>query len=252
VSRVPGAPYGTPAPPRASLSVPPAPAMTSTTLPHRPILALVLALSATLALSACQGTRKLADPVLEIRGAEGTELGVSTDYGLVFLGRTARAGAVEVTAWFGDGPSIEHAVVEPLGGGLYTAEPEIRLPKVPVSFVTPKPGAKLTLVGRRGGDDWKAEVEVRRDPRIDGIVVSVPSGISDREGQIGAGLYSGRIEDGSLRLVGLVSGMIELSGASGESRRYLTVVGPDLLWRLVTHEREHSRRRRFVYREDVM
>jgi hypothetical protein len=205
------------------------------------------------ALASCRGTRKLADPVLEIRSDEGkSELGVSTDYGLVFLGRTARAGAVEVTAWFGDGPSVEQAVVEPLGGGLYTAEPEIRLPRVPMSFATPAPGSKLTLVGRRGRRSWTAEVEVRRDPRVEGILVSIPSSVSDDEGQIGAGLYTGRLEDGSLRLVGLVSGLVELSGPSGETKRYLAVVGPDQLWRLVTHEREYPHRRRFVYREDIL
>lgn len=224
--------------------------------PHRPsptapLVALAVALACA-PLVSCQGTRKLADPVLEIRGDEGTELGVSTDYGLVFLGRTARAGAVEVTAWFGDGPSIEQAVVEPLGGGLYTAEPEIRLPRVPVSFTTPKPGSKLTIVGRRGRRSWTAEVEVRRDPRIDGILVSIPSSVGADEGRVGAGLYTGNLEDGTLRLVGLVSGLVELSSASGETRRYLTVVGPDQLWRLVTHEREFPHRRRFVYREDIL
>jgi hypothetical protein len=204
------------------------------------------------ALAACQGTRKLADPVLEIRGDEATELGVATDYGLVFLGRSARSGPVELRAWFGDGPSHEQAVVEPLGGGLYTAEPQIQLPRVAISFVEPPTGSKVTVVGRRGRERWEARAEVRRDPKIEGLLLSLPSGVGAREGQVGAGVYVGDERDGGRRLVGLVSGRVELTLADGTVRRYLTVVGPDQLWRLVTYRRDFPRKRKFVYREDVL
>jgi hypothetical protein len=215
----------------------------------RHVLALCLALFA----AACQGTRTLADPVLEIRGPEATELGVATDYGLVFLGRTARSGSIEVTAWFGDGPSIELAVVEPLGGGLFTAEPEIRLPRVPVSFETPAPGTRLLAIGRVGRELWREEVTVESDASITGIVTTIPSAIERADGQVGAGLY--RFDPAHpehLTLVGLVSGRVEVSDASGSPRRYLTAVGPDQLWRLVTYQRNRTHKRKFVYRDDVM
>ena len=83
---------------------------------HRLIL-LVLALSFPLLGSSCSGTRNLVDPVVQIHTPGGNELGVTTDYGIVFLGRTASAGDIEITAWFGDGPSIEPSSVEPIGGG---------------------------------------------------------------------------------------------------------------------------------------
>ena len=54
------------------------------------------------ALSGCRGTRTLSDPTLEIRTPAGAELGVATDYGILFLGRTSRSGEVQVVAWFGD------------------------------------------------------------------------------------------------------------------------------------------------------
>ncbi|HUR26832.1 MAG TPA: hypothetical protein VM509_01490, partial [Planctomycetota bacterium] len=95
-------------------------------------LAFLVALLCVLCTS-CAGTRFLANPVVEIRGDQGVELGVATSDGVVFLGRTARSGEVLITAWFGDGPSPENAVVEPLGGGLFTTETEIRLPSVPIS-----------------------------------------------------------------------------------------------------------------------
>jgi hypothetical protein len=210
-------------------------------------------LSLVCALAACQGTRKLADPVLEIRGPELSELGVATDYGLVFLGRSARSGSVEVTAWFGDGPSLELAVVEPLGGGLFTAEPEIRFPRVPMSFVTPAPGTRLVVIGRVGAERWEAEVEVAGDPAIEGLITSIPSQVLDQDGQVGAGLYVlDPLDERTKRLVGLVSGTIEIDDGSGGVRRYLTAVGPDQLWRLITYRREFPHKRKFVYRDDIL
>ena len=46
------------------------------------------------------------------------------------------------------------------------------------------------------------------------------------------------------------SAMCTLSGASG-TKEYLTVVGPESLWRLVTHQRDLLERRPPVYRDDV-
>lgn len=217
------------------------------------VVRLVVFLTLGLCLTACQGTRKLADPVLEIRGPTNTELGVATDYGLIFLGRSARSGSVEVTAWFGDGPSIELAVVEPLGNGLFTAAPEIRLPRVPVSFQTPAPGSKLLVIGRVGRERWEAEVRIESDPAVEGILTSIPSQVTSLDGQVGAGLYRVDPDAPHLKsLVGLISGKVEITGPDGNVRRYLTVVGPDQLWRLVTYRREFPHRRTFVYRDDVL
>jgi hypothetical protein len=54
-----------------------------------------------------------------------------------------------------------------------------------------------------------------------------------------------------LQLLGLVSGKITLSTESGV-KEFVTVMGPQHLWRLVTHRRHYPRRRPFVYREDVL
>lgn len=216
-----------------------------------PILALLATGVALLA--ACRGTRTLADPVLEMRAPDGaTELGVSTDFGVVFLGRSARSGSIELTAWFGDGPSVESTVVEPLGGGLFTAEPQIRIPRVPMSFETPKEGQTLKLIGRRGRRQWSADVKVRRDEAIEGLIVEVEPKVFDYEGQLGAGLFLSGPGKHDLRLVGLVSGSIEVSDEDGGTRRYLTAYGPEQLWRLVTYRRDFPRKRKFVYRPDVM
>lgn len=204
-------------------------------------------------LGACQGTLTLSDPTLSIRTPGGSELGVSTDYGVVFLGRTAQGGRVEITAWFGDGANIESAVIEPIGGGLYTAETEIRLPPVSISFEDPRPGSRVLLIGRTASGPWQNEVDVLTDPRVDGILLPVARELDGATDQIGAGVYvypEDEIE--KKKLVGLVSGRLSLSSEDGSSRDYLTVVGPRDLWRLVTHRRDVHQRRRWVYRPDVM
>jgi hypothetical protein len=203
-------------------------------------------------LAGCRGTRTLTDPTLEIRTAGGQELGVATDFGVLFLGRTARAGEVQIAAWFGDGPSVEASVIEPLGGGLYTAETQIRLPTVPMSFRTPQPGDELFVVGRRNGEPWEARVRVRADPRVEGLLLSVPGALRTDPEQIGAGVFVEEYEDGPRRLVALVSGRLVLRQGDGSVREYLTAVGPDDLWRLVARRQDLLNRRRWFYREDIL
>ena len=203
-------------------------------------------------IASCTGTRILADPTLVIQTQSGTELGVSTAYGVVFLGRTAQSGRVEITAWLHDGPSVESAAVEPIGGGLYTAETEIQLPAVPLSFDEPKPGTELLLIGRNRRGTWERTVEVRADPRVQGLLLSIPRELENAPDQIGTGVFLVDPDDDLARtFVGLVSGRIRLSTAEGD-REYLTVVGPRDTWRLVTHRRDLGRRKRWIYRDDIL
>jgi len=205
------------------------------------------------ALAGCVGTRSAVDPTVVLETAGGRELGVATDYGIVFLGRTARAGHVDIHAFYGDGLSIEHSVIEPVGASLYTAETEILLPSVRMSFIAPRPGSKLLVAGRTPGGAWEEWVSVRRDPRVYGILIDVPGPVRGRSDQVGAGVYwiPKRAGANERRLIGLVSGRILLEGESG-TREYLTVLGPDELWRLVSHRRDHDMRRPWVYREDIL
>lgn len=218
---------------------------------HRAFPHFVLALCAALG-GACAGTRTLSDPTLEIRSPNGAELGVSTDYGILFLGHTAQGGRIDVTAWFGDGPNIESAVIEPIGGGLFTADTEIRLPPVSIEFTEPAPGASVLVVGRHGEELWQRTFRVASDARVEGLLLD---GDGARLGadQVGAGVYVLPNEDeDAKRLIGLVSGQLTLRAADGGERRYLTVVGPRDLWRLVAHRRDITQRKRWVYRRDIM
>jgi hypothetical protein len=206
------------------------------------------------ALRPLQRTYKVVDPTIDVQGPLGRELGVGTEYGVVFLGRSAQSGEVDVTAWYGDGPSIEAALVEALGGGLYLASTEIRVPSVVLDFGKLEPGAEVLIRGRRGADVWTCEGKVRAHPDVDGLLLSAGEGFVDSDDQIGAGVYlrgpKGQ-EDEGLRLVGLLSGALEIDDG-GARKRYLTAVGAQDLWRLTAWHRDLSHKRRWVYREDIL
>lgn len=211
------------------------------------------ALGLCLLAGGCTGMRTLSDPTLLVETSGGRELGVATDYGVVFLGRTARSGRASITAWFGDGPSLEKAVIEPIGPELCTADTPIRLPDVVMDFRDPRPGERLHVYGRDAAGPWNSVVTVESDPRILGLVTTIPDRLRGASDQIGAGVYT--IPEGgdsrSKRLVGLVAGTIRLRTTTGD-REYLAIVGPQDLWRLVTNGRDAGSRRPWIYREDVL
>ena len=205
-----------------------------------------------LLLASCAGTKRLSDPTILIRGGGGTELGVSTEYGVLFLGSSHSAGRIEIESWFGDGPNIELSVVEPVGDILFTAETEIRLATVPLTFIVPEPGATVVVRGRTGEGLWQVETQLRWHPDVDGILIDVLPELLAEMDQTGAGVFLPVESEGSnMRLLGLVSGVIEL-GVDGDRRAYATIVGPKDLWELVTHRKDQGRRKPWVYREDTL
>lgn len=200
--------------------------------------------------TSCQGTRKITDPVLVVETQGGTELGVSTDYGIVFTGATAERGDALFEAYFGDGPSAERSSIEPVTGGLFTARVDISFPTVPISFREPEEGETLELLGRQGRRRWSENARVRRDPRVEGLILEIPAGFPDDPDQVGTGVYR-RTKKFERELVGLVTGKIQLE-RDGALRKYLAVAGPTQLWHLAAHRRDRMRRKPFVYREDIL
>jgi hypothetical protein len=216
------------------------------------VLAAVLAaVLATVSLCAgCTGVRTIADPVVVVETRGGRELGVSTEYGLAFLGRTAQSGPASLTAWYGDGPQTERSAIEPIGGGLFTAQTEIRFPEAAMCFEEPRPGDKVLIVGRHRGKRWDKTVRVEKDARVEGLLLPTVSEIESSPEQVGAGVFVEKDNVPNPELVGLVSGVVTLT-EGGKSSRYLTVVCMRDLWRLVAHRRELDRRRPLPSREDV-
>jgi len=191
--------------------------------------------------------RQAMDPIVVVHGPAGDELAVSTDYGVVFLGRSARSGRVEFSTWFGDGPSLEEGVVQPVGGGLFATESEITIPTVPLAFSEPKAGTVVLVRGRRAGQPFEFEAALASDPRVKGVLLVPNAGLAAlTDAELGTGVFLAE-EDRPLRLLGLISGKLELDGQS-----YVTAVGPEDLWRLVVYRRNTDHPRRWVYREDLL
>jgi len=199
-------------------------------------------------LASCAVTRNVQDPTVTVMTAGGTELGVSTEHGVVFLGSTASSGEVDLTVWFGDGPSIEASIIEPLGDGLFLAEGEIQLPTVGVAFMVPTADDAVFARGRRGLDVWEADLTPADDPRIDGLAFRGTSSVPNDPSQVGAGVYWDDPDTGRTFLIGLVSGRLRLDDGS----EYITAVGCEGLWRLVAVRRAANEIRKPVYREDVL
>jgi hypothetical protein len=187
------------------------------------LFAAALALVAT----SCTVTRNYADATVTLHTSGGTELGVSTPGGVVFLGNTARSGEVDMTVWFGDGPSIEASIIEPIGSGLYLAQGEIRFPTVEVAFISPQPGDRVFAQGM----SFRSAQDLPRD-------------IS----QVGAGVFWIDPETDRRALIGLISGRVLLS----DGTEYIAAVGCEGLWRLIANRRDDSNEGRWTYRDDIL
>ena len=229
----------------------------------RALPALLAALLAFPFAASCTGQRKLVDPSVVVQTDGGRELGVSTEYGIVFTGATAKRGEAEFEIWYGDGPSIERTVIEPVINTskdnrqtasdvalLFTGEIDIEAPEVSIGFKEPYDGEMLEVMGRRGQRRWSTLARVRTDPRVFGLLLEIPSGFPDDPDQVGAGVFR-PLGDRARELVGLVVGKVQLQRGNG-LRRYLAVAGPTELWKLAAYRRDLLRAKPFVYREDIL
>jgi len=135
-----------------------------------------------------------------------------------------------------------------VGGGLFATEGEIALPSVPLCFRPPPAGTLVLVRGRRGAEPFEFEARLAADARVTGLLLEPSPSLAElTDGELGAGVFL--VERGEpLRLLGLLSGRLELSDGSS----YVTAIGPDDLWHLVVSRRNSDRPRRWVYREDVL
>jgi len=222
---------------------------------NRPrLLSALLGLLALPLLGACYSRPSIkapsGNPIVQLHTPTGIELGVATDYGIVFLGHKARSGPVKFTVWFDDGPSLEEGVIEPLAPSLYTTTAEILLPVTPVTFREPRHGQPVTVRGINDAGPYEFPARVARDDRVEGVLLQLNPGLDALDDdQLGAGVYLP--EDGVTTLLGIVSGRLQLQNEDGSWTEYGTVTGPREMWKVVTHHRNRDRPRRWVHREDI-
>ncbi len=210
---------------------------------------LLLALLATASTTACLTSRAPAGSVL-VRTSAGEEQGVATNFGIVFLARTAQAGRCDVTVFFGDGPSIEPGHVDPIEGSqLARAVLGLRVPWSEVSGTYPSPSDDLVLAVAEDQRVRTFSTRVADGPGVSGTLVERPSSFPLDGSAVGAGLF--RWEDSRYRLVGLVTGVVRFQDASGSRRDLLTFLGPRDLAPLLLRDHERGRDRAFPARDDI-
>ncbi len=211
---------------------------------RRTLLAAALGIIA----ASCATTRDYGDATVILQTSGGSELGVSTPGGVVFLGNTARSGEVDISVWFGDGPSIEASLIEPIGDGLYLAEGEIRFPTIDVAFIEPASGDRIYAKGRYGAETWEVDLFPTKDPRVSGLCFRSSEDIPRDNSQVGAGVFWVDPLTDRPALIGLISGRVVLDDGS----EYITAVGSEGLWRLIANRRDVSTEGRWTYREDIL
>jgi tetratricopeptide (TPR) repeat protein len=210
-----------------------------------------LAAVALAACASCVGTRTLTNPTLALRTSGGEELGVSTEYGIVFLGHTAQAGRSRSRAGSATGLTSSRPSSSRRRGPVHgrdrdppAAHPaDLRDARArPAALADrPRPRRDLGRMGRgperraRAGPDHEHPRPTARPRR------------PDRRRHLR------RSEQGPqpAPLVGLYAGELRLSSPSGE-RSYLAFVGPTDLWRLVAHRKDLLQKKRWIYRDDVL
>lgn len=198
-------------------------------------------------LSAC-GIQRPEDggpPVVAIETPGGTELGVNTDLGILFAGRTSQAGPCKLTVFFGATPVVENGEIQELRGGLYQTRTVARTASAPILMEHPLPGESLQLMGVRDGQVYTQSVSLAGDDDVSGNVLAVPSGFTPD--QVGAPLFVER--DGRRYLVGLVKALARLEGGDG-AREFLVFSGLEQLRDAMLQRQPAVREAEVIYRDD--
>ncbi|PIE23772.1 MAG: hypothetical protein CSA62_06610 [Planctomycetota bacterium] len=180
-----------------------------------------LALALSLGLSSCHIDRiESADiPLVRIQTTGGFEQGVSTDFGVLFLGRTAQKGPAKLLYWLGPSPLIEAGEIEVVGGPVHRIRTDVPIPSVPISFEPVAPEEQLVLMGMEGQLPWRLDVQLAKDEIVRGTALHYPAGLQLRPDSVGLGIF--RETEAGLALVGLVKAAAELDNG----KRFLLFAG---------------------------
>jgi hypothetical protein len=185
-------------------------------------------------------------PVVLVETPGGHELGVSTENGVLFLGRTSRGGPCKVTVFFGRTAVIENGTVTPIPGGFCRTNLAIHAPFVPFLTEYPRADEPLFLLGVRNGRVYRQDVRWAADPDVAGNVLEYPGGFSSD--QVGAPILVER--DERLFLVGLAKATAVLHGAAGGERRFLSFAGLDQIREAMLEIRPAVLEQEVFYRDD--
>jgi hypothetical protein len=175
-------------------------------------------------------------PIMRIETRGGVEMGVGTEVGILFLGRTAQEGPCRVHYWLGPTPLVEDGAVERWGGVFYRALMDLNHPYA--RFLDRDLRDDDTLFALLL-DGQEVALQRARTETIAGDVVAWPG----RDLPAGTGVFLR--DDRGLVFVGLVAGRIE----TGDGR-YLVHTGTTALREALLTAKPHAAPRQVKHRPD--
>lgn len=178
-------------------------------------------------------------PVMRIETRGGTELGVGTEAGVLFLGRTAQEGACRIHYWLGPTPVVEDGTVERWGGVFYRAQMDLEHPRARFLDRDLTEGEPLLAVLHEGHSTAEVDLQRVREPGIEGDVVAWPG----RDLPAGTGVFVR--DDEGLAFVGMIAGRIETGGS-----RYLVHTGTTAMREALLTAKPHAEPRLLKHRPD--
>lgn len=178
-------------------------------------------------------------PVMRIETRGGVEMGVGTEAGILFLGRTAQEGPCRIHYWLGPTPLIEDGTVERWGGVFFRAAMDLKHPRARFLDRELAPDEPLLAMLHAGGTVQEVALQRAREPGIAGDVVAWPG----RDLPAGTGVFVRADDD--LLFVGLIGGSIDTG-----SSRYLVHTGTTALREALLTAKPHAEARQVKHRPD--
>ena len=162
-------------------------------------------------------------PVALVETVGGVELGATTEFGVLLLGRTATEGPCRVHYFLGPTPMIEDGELSSTGSMFTVAEIDLKTMSLRVLDRCPNSEDPLIVMWTPDGTHTEQlSVQLAAEPGIKGDVLQHPGS----EVPIGAAVFAET--DEGLLFVGLVAGKAEVAD-QGAVRQYFVFAGVDRL-----------------------
>ena len=162
-------------------------------------------------------------PVVRVETQGGVELGASTEYGILFLGRTAQDGPCRVHYFLGPTPVVEDGTIVSAGGYYLLADIDLKAQDIPILDRPVAPEDRLVAMFMAGTNAVTVPVSLASDPDVAGSVLNWP----DASLPAGTAILV-QDESESFRFVGLVSGEAELETDAG-TKRFVVFAGTEMM-----------------------
>lgn len=184
-------------------------------------------------------------PVALVETTGGVEFGATTEFGVLTLGRTAKAGPCRVHYFLGPTPIIEDGELDAAGGLFTRADIDLKTMSLRVLDQAPTRDDQLWAMWTPDGTSVRTvRVHLAGEPGVDGDALTDPGSVLP----VGAAVLRAD-RDAGLQFAGLIAGLAEVQDGSG-SRRYYVFAGVDRIREMLAVPEVHPRDSAPKYRTD--